>query len=73
LAAIAPTSPPSPTAACIPDNQKAAIASYATELSKPYGFCLKQAQTELPGEDSETIRCAASSVFIGLQRKSNLT
>jgi hypothetical protein len=37
-------------AACILDKQKAAIASYATDLTKLYGFCLRQAKTDLPGK-----------------------
>lgn len=73
IAPIVPAATAHPAAVGIPASQKQAIASHATDLSKLYAFCLKQAKAELPGEDSETIRCAASAVFIALQRKFNLS
>ncbi len=81
-AAIAPTAPvaptPSPAPAApvgtIPDGQKAAIASYVTDMAKLYSYCHSEAAKALESQspDPETVRCAASSLFISASRKFGL-
>lgn len=73
-APVPSTPPPSPTVANqgIPDATKRAIAPYAKDLAALYSYCYQQAVEAMPGADAETVRCAASAIFIACQRKFNL-
>ena len=50
---------------------KSAIASYITSRADLYAFCFKQASRALEesGVSEETLKCAASTLFISAQRK----
>jgi len=54
-------------------DTKRAIAAYVEELGGLYAFCLDTAQKKIgASSDSETVRCAASSLFIAASRKFGL-
>ncbi|MGB7414837.1 MAG: hypothetical protein WA902_11575 [Thermosynechococcaceae cyanobacterium] len=50
---------------------KQAIASYVQEMSKLYRYCWGQAANQLGGmaTEEESVRCAASSLFIAAKQK----
>jgi hypothetical protein len=50
---------------------KSAIASYITNRADLYAFCFKQASRALGevGASEETVKCAASTLFISAQKK----
>ncbi|KAI9129852.1 hypothetical protein [Acaryochloris sp. CCMEE 5410] len=50
---------------------KSAIASYITSRADLYAFCFKQASRALgeSGVSEETLKCAASTLFISAQKK----
>ncbi|NJR56525.1 MAG: hypothetical protein HC768_19425 [Acaryochloris sp. CRU_2_0] len=50
---------------------KSAIASYITNRADLYAFCFKQASRALgeAGASEETVKCAASTLFISAQKK----
>lgn len=49
------------------------VASYIQEMARLYGFCYSEAQKELTDTaNEETLRCAASSLFIAAQRRFQL-
>ncbi|MEO1522531.1 MAG: hypothetical protein AAFU78_17370 [Cyanobacteria bacterium J06633_2] len=50
-------------------EQKKAIATYVTEQSKLFGFCLQQARTEMPDLSEESHRAIATTLFITVQKK----
>ncbi|UJB72747.1 hypothetical protein HRE53_29475 (plasmid) [Acaryochloris sp. 'Moss Beach'] len=52
-------------------DTKSAIASYITSRADLYAFCFKQASRALgeSGVAEETIKCAASTLFISAQKK----
>ncbi len=53
---------------------KRAIATHIQELGKLYGYCWDVASTNLEGkaQQEESIKCAASSLFIATQKKFGL-
>lgn len=69
--------PPTPTTAAPTQPKeidKRAIAQDATTFAKLYAFCFSQATAAMPdGVGEETIRCAASSVFIAVKDKYDLS
>lgn len=52
-------------------NTKQAIATYVQEMSKLYRYCWGQAANQLGGmaTEEESVRCAASSLFIAAKQK----
>lgn len=85
---IAPTAPspvPSPALSPAPvapvqtvgqlnDDVKRAIAGYVVDSAKLYAFCFSEATRALESQkvSEETVRCAASSLFIAAQKKFGL-
>lgn len=51
------------------DETRLATATYIGQMGRLYAFCLKTAKQELGDEDSETIRCMASALFIAADRR----
>jgi hypothetical protein len=55
----------------LPHETKQAIATYVQEMSKLYRYCWGQAANQLGGmaTEEESVRCAASSLFIAAKQK----
>lgn len=53
-------------------GKKRAIAAYVEEQASLYAFCHSQAAEKLGEVPPETVRCAASSLYIAAQRKFGL-
>lgn len=55
----------------IEQDTKQAIATYVQEMSKLYRYCWGQAANQLGGmaTEEESVRCAASSLFIAAKQK----
>jgi hypothetical protein len=64
---------PAPVAAygVMSEAQKYEAAAYIEQMAKMYRYCYEQAQISLTGatESPETVRAAASTLFIAAQRK----
>ncbi|HEY9823842.1 MAG TPA: hypothetical protein V6D19_00215 [Stenomitos sp.] len=71
----APTAQPTPRKserpALLSDEQKRDTAAYIEQMAKLYRYCLEQATLSLKGvtDDPDTIRAAASTLFIAAQRR----
>lgn len=55
------------------NDQKVAIAAYVDQMADLYAYCFSTASTKLDGATEETVRAAASSLFISTQRKFDLS
>lgn len=69
-----PQAPSQPQSAGISAEKKRAIAEYIEQQARLYAFCFAKAQQELKLHEptEETIRAAASSLYIATQRKFSL-
>lgn len=63
---------PQPDKPVLTDEQKVAIAAYVDQMADLYVYCFSTANTKLDGAAEETVRAAASSLFISAQRKFHL-
>lgn len=74
-ASTAPTASSTPRKterpALLSDEQKRDTAAYIEQMAKLYRYCLEQATLSLKGatDDPDTIRAAASTLFIAAQRR----
>jgi hypothetical protein len=68
-----PNTAPAPVTAfgVMSDAQKREVAAYIEQMAKMYRYSYEQAQISLTGatENPETVRAAASTLFIAAQRK----